>query len=500
MRQLIKPFVLLLVAALAARLLGMWLLPLADTTEPRYAEIARLMAESGDWITPWFEPGVPFWGKPPLAFWSQAAAFRLFGISEFAARLPALLVTLATLALLFELARRLRDARVARWATAIYATSLLPYVTAGAVMIDPFLTLGTTLCMGSFALAAQQPRSRWGYAFFVGLALGLLAKGPLTGVLVFGPIALWALRYRDGRDALVALPWRGGLLLCAAMTLPWYIIAELKTPGFLHYFLLGENVLRFIDPGWSGDRYGNAHRHAYGTIWWYWIGAAFPWSLIALGALLKRLFDAIRAQRWPALPRDAWQGYLLSWALFTPLFFTLAGNILWTYVLPALPAFALLLAIHLQKALPERPHRLQAMVLIAPLLIAGLCLLAAVQPERLKSEKALISYAALDAAPQSRLLYVQSRPFSARFYSFGAAELIAPEQLVATLTQPTDTDTYIALPKRLLLQAQQQIDNLSAPLYSSKRYVLVKLPASANTASIMSATPQQSTAQQQDEG
>lgn len=66
-------------------------LPLSDTTEPRYVEIARIMAESGDWITPWLSEGTPLWGKPPLSIWCQAISFGVLGVSEFAARLPSLL-------------------------------------------------------------------------------------------------------------------------------------------------------------------------------------------------------------------------------------------------------------------------------------------------------------------------------------------------------------------------------------------------------------------------
>src|SRR5690606_25757157 len=95
-------FRLLLSVLLIVPLLAMWLLPLADTSEPRYAEIARVMAESGDWITPWFAPGVPFWGKPPLSFWAQALSIRLLGVSEFAVRFPSWLVSLASVALLYQ--------------------------------------------------------------------------------------------------------------------------------------------------------------------------------------------------------------------------------------------------------------------------------------------------------------------------------------------------------------------------------------------------------------
>ena len=78
----------LLVSVLAIRLGLAAALPFADTTEPRYAEIARIMAETGDWLTPWFAYGVPFWGQPPLSFWTQAPSFYLLGAPEFARRPP----------------------------------------------------------------------------------------------------------------------------------------------------------------------------------------------------------------------------------------------------------------------------------------------------------------------------------------------------------------------------------------------------------------------------
>ena len=85
-----------------ARLFLAWLIPYADTTEARYAEIARLMVQTGDWITPWFDEGVPFWGKPPLSFWLQALSFKLFGISEFAGRFPAWLASLGIITIIYQ--------------------------------------------------------------------------------------------------------------------------------------------------------------------------------------------------------------------------------------------------------------------------------------------------------------------------------------------------------------------------------------------------------------
>jgi 4-amino-4-deoxy-L-arabinose transferase-like glycosyltransferase len=108
-------WLLILAAIMASRFIGMALFPFADTTEPRYAEIARLMAETGDWITPWFEPGVPFWGKPPLSFWAQAAAIKVFGVSEFSLRFPSWLATLAMVWLVWRLARQLWSVQVAQW-------------------------------------------------------------------------------------------------------------------------------------------------------------------------------------------------------------------------------------------------------------------------------------------------------------------------------------------------------------------------------------------------
>ncbi|WP_419653562.1 ArnT family glycosyltransferase [Thiolapillus sp.] len=130
----------IIVALVALRIMGMVLVPLTDTTEARYAEIARLI----DWITPWSKPDVPFWGKPPLVFWMEALSFKAFGINEFAVRLPSLLATLATSWIIWRFALLTGTTQTARNAVLIYITTALVYVASGAVMTDPFLTLGVT--------------------------------------------------------------------------------------------------------------------------------------------------------------------------------------------------------------------------------------------------------------------------------------------------------------------------------------------------------------------
>ena len=136
MLKRIEPWFWVLAAILLSRFIGMTLFPLVDTTEPRYAEIARLMAETGDWITPWFEPGPPFWGKPPLSFWAQAASLKLFGLSEFSLRLPAWFATIGIVWLTWCLAKHARGAVVARWSILVLSTMALTYISAGAVMTD----------------------------------------------------------------------------------------------------------------------------------------------------------------------------------------------------------------------------------------------------------------------------------------------------------------------------------------------------------------------------
>lgn len=326
------------------RALSLGLYPLSDNTESRYAEIARRMAASGDWITPRIADNTAFWGKPPLSSWLSAASIQLLGVNEWAVRLPSLLLALAVTALVWRWSAQ-RSARWAALASAVLWGSGAFFVAAGAVMTDMALVSAVMLAMFGFwhAQAAESVRRRrlHGYLFFAGLGLGMLAKGPVALLLIGLPVAAWAVQTRSLPRIISSMPWLAGAAIAAIVCLPWYVLAELKTPGFLEYFLVGEHWLRFTRPGWAGDLYGSAHLQPRGMIWVYLLAGMLPWTLL-VGALLLWRRTARQTKIQPSLlPRH--EGlYLLLWALAPALLFMLARNILWTYVLPGIPALAIL--------------------------------------------------------------------------------------------------------------------------------------------------------------
>lgn len=443
---------LFVLAVLAVRLATLGAYPLMDSTESRYAEIARKMVETGRWLVPQFDYGVPFWGKPPLSTWLSAAAMSALGVGEFAARLPSFLLLLAGCAPLAWLAARRGGGDLALWALALFVATGLVFVSGGAVMTDPALAFGTTLSMAGFWIAVDAPagtRRGTAAAFFGGLAIGLLAKGPVAAVLTFLPIGAWTLVTGRWKDAWTRLPWIVGTLATAALVVPWYWAAERATPGFLDYFIVGEHWRRFLEPGWKGDLYGAAHARPRGTIWLFWVAAALPWSAAALAWLARAL--ARRRADLRGLVADPWRLYLVLWAVAPMVFFTISGNILATYVLPGLPAFALLVG-ELGGPDPGDARSLRPAVralvaagsVLPVLFVAGIV----TQRDRLESvhsQAALVrTWEALRDGSDQRLVYAGAPPPSADFYSRGKAAHVADAAALAAILEDPAAD-FIAL-------------------------------------------------------
>lgn len=415
----------LLAAAVLLRLLTLPLMPLTDHTEARYAEIARLMVQLGDWISPHITPNEVFWAKPPLSTWSQALLMAGLGVNEWTGRLASCAWGLLGL---LALNWMLRDSvsgslRVA----ALLALWLCPlyFLSAGTVMTDA--TLGATValvqaCWWRLLCASDAQRRSLGLwmGLFVGLCL--LTKGPAAVVLALLPVLLHAAWWRHWGLVLAVLRQPGAWLLCLGVAVPWYALAEVRTPGFLSYFLLGEHVMRFLEPGWRGDRYGFAHAEPLGKIWVFALLAALP-CLLAAGfrALQLRLGGgrgAMAAQLDQQLGAEL-RRYAWCLALAPLLMFSFARNIIWTYALTALPGIVLLsVGLWSQRALSGW----KAQAFMAAVLLLSSYAFAWLLPEKAlaSSDKPLIqAYEARCPSRDCSLRYTSAPPYSAFFYTSG---------------------------------------------------------------------------------
>jgi 4-amino-4-deoxy-L-arabinose transferase-like glycosyltransferase len=449
---------------LVCRLLLLIAAPQTDPSEARYAEISRKMVETKDWITPQFDYGVPFWAKPPLSMWMSAAGMELFGVNEFGSRI---FIFIASLAVLWLVARAARDeSGVNTGLTAAVILMAMPlfFLCSAAVMTDLALVLGTTWAMVAFRLAVRDGSRTWGYGFFLALAVGLLAKGPLALVIVGVPLGGWVLLTGQWKRTWQSLPWISGAVLMLLISVPWYGLAEQKTPGFARYFFIGEHWERFMVKGWQGDLYGGAHAAPRGMVWLFWVVGSFPWCL-ALFSLPLRRWRELRS--W-AMSDQGHGLYLLLWIAWPLVFFTTARNVILAYPLPCLPAMALLIAGVLNKRSESwfRPLGPLCLALsggfVAYSLAVGI-FLPDYSPKR--SERELIRLFLKERTAQDRLIYYGARRLSAEFYMQGPVE---------HTTSVSELQSQLDGPGRLYVEVDRRYLHL-LPAEIRQRLVPVKL-------------------------
>jgi 4-amino-4-deoxy-L-arabinose transferase-like glycosyltransferase len=347
-----------LYAALAVLIGSLWLAalaarPLFNPDEGRYAEIPREMLSTGDWVIPHLN-GLAYIEKPPLQYWATASSYRLFGPGEFAARLYTALCALAGLSLVWLAARRLWGAQ-AGWRAAAMLSGMLMFVVLGQLLtLDMSLTFYMTLSLVAFLLAQTAPQPRpWMLLAWAAAACGVLTKGLVAAALPAAVLMLYSGYSRD------FTPWRRlhltwGLPLFLAITVPWHWLAAARLKDFLEFFFVHEHLARYLTP--SADRE---------EAWWFFGGVflagSFPWTLPALRALAG-------GWRRPA-STGAFQPvlFLWIWVVFIGVFFSLSDSKLMPYILPVMPALALLIA-----ALPAETLKRDLIVTAALTLIAGL--------------------------------------------------------------------------------------------------------------------------------
>ncbi len=349
---------------------GLGYFGLIGADEPRYAQVAREMLARHDWITPVLG-GKPWLEKPVLYYWQAMVSYKIFGVHDWAARMPSAFdATLMVLAVYFFL-RRFRPG--IELDGALMTASMAAVVGFGrAASTDmPLAAMFTIAMLGWYAWMESGERAYLA-AFYAFIALGMLAKGPVAPFLAALTIIVFAVLQREIRIVWRTL-WLPGILLFLAVGLPWYVAVQIRNPEFVNIFILQHNLERFGT---------NLYHHV--QPFWYYIPVALlglaPWTVFAVAAIVHTIRNWRRSnQAQPSSP-DLLGRFLLSWLLVPIAFFSLSQSKLPGYILPALPAGTLLLAHYIRQQVAERArpnpvlavlHSLLAASLLAPALLVS---------------------------------------------------------------------------------------------------------------------------------
>jgi len=301
---------------------------LIGADEPRYAQVAREMLERHDWVTPTLN-GSAWLEKPPLYYWQAVVAYKIFGVSDWAARLPsgcdALLMVLAV----YWFLRGFRSG-VELDGALMVATTAGAVGFARAAAMDMPLAATFTIAMLAWSAWRERGGKKYLAAFYIFLALAMLAKGPVAPFLALAVIAVLALVERAA-GTLSKTAWAPGLGLFGAVALPWYVLVQLRNPRFFHEFIFEHNLARFGT---------NLYHHS--EPFWYFLPVALigwvPWAVLVAAAVL------LAAKKTARPAADPFRRFLLVWIAVVVIFFSFSQSKLPGYILPAIPAGALLVA------------------------------------------------------------------------------------------------------------------------------------------------------------
>ena len=319
---------------------GLGAFGLLGADEPRYAQVAREMLERSDWITPTLQ-GKPWLEKPALYYWQAMLSFRVAGVTDQAARLPAAFDAALLIAVIYLFLRRFRPGSELDGAL-ITASCAGVIGFARAAATDMPLAAAFSIALLAWYAWYESRRHIYLAAFYIALALGTLAKGPVAPALSAIIIFLFVAVRRDWR-AIPRTLWIPGIAVYLAVMLPWYIAVQLRNPEFFRFFILEHNLARF-----SHDVYH--HREPF---WFYlpvFLLAMMPWTLPLILAVAEHV-RWVRAEGKQAFssPEASWPLFLLIWMLVPILFFSASQSKLPGYILPAVPAGALLVAEYLAR-------------------------------------------------------------------------------------------------------------------------------------------------------
>lgn len=308
---------------------GLW-----EPDEARYAEIAREMLQSGNALVPHLNY-VAYIEKPPLLYWLTTLSFWIFGVSEFAARLPVALSAIAGILATWYFTLRAFGRRHALLAGAILATTPLYAVMAQVITTDMLLTALVTIATFSFFLHWKEG-ARWCWIAYLAMGLAVMTKGPVGAALPILTMVIFLGWNRELGGALRKFRAIPGLALTIVIAAPWFIAMTFREPGFFDFYFIGEHLRRVFDADYS-------HSEAF----YFYI------PVLALGLLPWSLL--VPFLTWRSIPRNPARRFCVVAAGVTIVAFSCASAKLIPYVLPAIPPLAVLIADGLAScAWPER--------------------------------------------------------------------------------------------------------------------------------------------------
>jgi 4-amino-4-deoxy-L-arabinose transferase-like glycosyltransferase len=361
MNAWIRNYALLFVSCGLFHIAGTWNLPLIDRDEPRFAEASREMIQRGDYVVPYFN-NHPRFDKPPLTYWAQIVSYQIFGENDFAARFPSAIAAALIALSILAWGSRIGGARVGWWSAIIFTLSLQTFLHAKAAVADMWLVLLVTIAhwAGYELLRDSTTNSEhrtsniehrtffWWWVFYLSLALGFLAKGPVAWLPLVTVGAVMVFRH-DWQLAGRFKFFRGILLTLAVVAL-WGIPALIQTHGEFFSVGIGRHVIGRSLVAMEGHGAKSFGMYLL-LLPFYFVTiflSFFPWS-IKLPWMIRKLFAEKKAaihlrEISSDYHRNRVDNYLIIGTAIVFATFTLVKTKLPHYTLPAFPLLALLLA------------------------------------------------------------------------------------------------------------------------------------------------------------
>jgi 4-amino-4-deoxy-L-arabinose transferase-like glycosyltransferase len=318
---------------------GLAFFGLIGADEPRYAQVAREMLARHDWTTPTLG-GKPWLEKPPLYYWQAMLAYGLFGVSDWAARLPSAVdATLMVVATYLFLQRFRPGFQLDGALMTASAAGIIGFARAASTDM-PLAATFTIALLAWFAWYESESR-RFLALFYCFLAMGMLAKGPVAPLFAALIIVIFAAATSDYRLLRRTL-WVPGILLFCVLAFPWHIAVQIKNPEFFRIFVLQHNLARFGT---------NLYHHP--EPFWYYVPVTLlgliPWTVFVVASLAERVRVWWTARRQILDSERALDVFLVIWLAVPVAFFSLSQSKLPGYIVPALPAGTLLLAEYVRR-------------------------------------------------------------------------------------------------------------------------------------------------------